>query len=125
MFLGKEINKQHIEVMGKGEDKDQDADIARNRIDQLCRAPDLFPAAQLQESITHIKKIIGSKQDIIGGVSKAGIALKHLQDKDPAIAVEQTAQPVNNINHQNEVNDIGYYIAVHNRDVCKVLAPCF
>lgn len=99
--------------MRKGKDQDEDTDIAGYRIDQLRRASDLFPAPQFKEGISHIKEIISDEQDIIGGICEAGIALVHLQDKYPAIPVKHPAQPVDNIDHQNEVNDIGYYITVH------------
>ncbi len=100
--------------MGEGKDQDQDTDIAGYRVDQLRRAPDRFPAPELEESVSHIKEVVSDQQDIIGGIRKTGIAPVHLQDKYPAIAMEQAPQPVNNVDRQREIHDIGYYIAVHN-----------
>lgn len=125
MFFSKKIDQQHIEVVCKGKDQDEDTDIAGDRIDQLRRAPDLFPASEFEKSIAHIKEVISDEQDVIGGIRKTGVAPVHLQDKYPAIPVKHPAQPVDNINHQHEVNDIGYYITVHDPDVLRLTAFCF
>ncbi len=118
LFFRKNVNKQYVEVMGNGQDKNQETQVVAERGDELGRCAYRLPGLQLQKGVAYVEQVIGNKQNVVNGVGPFGIAVEELQYEDAAVAVEYFTQPVDNVECRCEVNDVCKNIAVHKATVC-------
>jgi hypothetical protein len=87
------VENQKIEKVHHAENKQNQADLPRERLDSGARRFDVIADLQSEANITQIYQIKADDKKMIDRIGKTFIAVKNLDQKDPTVFMKRLRDP--------------------------------